>query len=79
MVKRPFKVGDRVYLRLSPENVGTVAKTTPDCFVVVYDELFDKRQNGAPRSRWSYLWTTSPRFALGEPPAPKPSVKEEAA
>jgi hypothetical protein len=61
---------------MSPENVGAVSKVTPDCFIVVFDELVDKRRTGKPRSRWSYLWTTSPRFALGEPPSQP--VKEAA-
>jgi hypothetical protein len=75
-LKRPFKVGDRVYLRMSPENVGTVTKVTSDCFVVFFDELYEKRSPGKPRSRWSYLWTSSPRFALGE--SPSAPVKEAA-
>lgn len=69
-------MGDRVYLRMSPENVGTVSKITPDVFVVFFDEQFEKRRPGQPRQRWSYLWTTSPRFALGEPPSQP--VKEAA-
>lgn len=59
------KAGQRVYLRASPHNAGTIAKITPVCFEVVYDNPLRKPRQ--PRSRYRYPLGALERFAAGRP------------
>lgn len=69
----PFKVGERVYLRLAPDATGTVSRVADEGFTVTWDD--EERKPGERRIRHAMKWQWLHLFAKGNPPVPKADEK----
>ena len=75
MDKYPFVTQDRVYLRDSPDNTGTISAVDGIKFVVSWDSHGRKARES--RLRLSYLWANARLFKLGNPVPPKADDSRE--